>query len=74
MVERKLDGAVDKSSADRKIRKWDTAVHNLCQNLEACTYRNPVLQQAGRLADEIWVRLEILKACCKSKNSIFRFA
>ena len=28
---------------------------------------------AGRLADEIWARLEILKACCRSKNSIFRF-
>ena len=25
---------------------------------------------AGRLADEIWVRLEILKACCRSKHSI----
>ena len=28
---------------------------------------------AGWPADEIWVRLEILKACCRSKNSIFRF-
>ena len=28
-------------------------------------------RQAGRLANEIWVRLEILKACCRSKNSIF---
>ena len=28
---------------------------------------------AGWLADEIWVRLEILKACCRSKNLIFRF-
>ena len=27
---------------------------------------------AGRLADEIWARLEILKACFRSKNSIFR--
>ena len=26
---------------------------------------------AGWLADEIWVRLEILKACCTSKISIF---
>ena len=29
--------------------------------------------QAGRLADEIWLRLEILKACCRSKNLIFCF-
>ena len=28
---------------------------------------------AGRLADEIWPRLEILKACCRLKNSIFHF-
>ena len=28
---------------------------------------------AGSLADEIWERLEILKACCRSKYSIFRF-
>ena len=29
MVERKLDGAVDESSADRKIHKWDVTVRNL---------------------------------------------
>ena len=29
MVKRKLDGAVDESLADRKIRKWDATVHNL---------------------------------------------
>ena len=29
MVKRKLDGAVDESSADRKIRKSDTIVSNL---------------------------------------------
>ena len=29
MVKRKLDGAVDESSADRKIRKWDATVHDL---------------------------------------------
>ena len=28
---------------------------------------------AVRPADEIWVRLEILKACCRSKYSIFHF-
>ena len=30
-------------------------------------------RQAGSLADEIWARLEILKACSRSKYSIFRF-
>ena len=29
MVKRKLDGAVDESSADRKIRKLDTTAHKL---------------------------------------------
>ena len=29
MVKRKLDGAMDKSSADREICKSDTIVHNL---------------------------------------------
>ena len=29
MVKRKLDGAVDESSADRKIRKLDATVRNL---------------------------------------------
>ena len=29
MVERKLDGAVDVSSADQDIRKSDATVHNL---------------------------------------------
>ena len=28
---------------------------------------------AGWSADKIWARLEILKVCCKSKYSIFRF-
>ena len=28
---------------------------------------------AGWLADKIWVRLEILKTCCRSKYSIFHF-
>ena len=28
---------------------------------------------AGWLADEIWARLEILKACCRSKNLILHF-
>ena len=29
MVKRKLDGTVDKSSADQKIRKSDASVHNM---------------------------------------------
>ena len=29
IVERKLDGAVDKSSADQDIRKSDATIHNL---------------------------------------------
>ena len=29
MVKRKVDGAVDESSADQEIRKSDTIVHNL---------------------------------------------
>ena len=29
MVKRKVDGAVDKSSADQEIRKSDMTVHNL---------------------------------------------
>ena len=29
MVKRKVDGAVDGSSADQKIRKSDATVHNL---------------------------------------------
>ena len=28
---------------------------------------------AGWQADEIWARLEILKACCRLKNLIFHF-
>ena len=62
MVKRKLDGAVDESSVDRKIRKWDMTVHNLHLAEPGLT--------AGWLADEIWARLEILKACCRSKNLI----
>ena len=48
MVKRKLDGAVDRSSADQKI----------------CIIWRPAPSGTwsyGRLADKIWVRLEILK-------------
>ena len=30
-------------------------------------------RHTGNLADEIWARLEILKACSRSKYLIFRF-
>ena len=30
-------------------------------------------RQAGRVANKIWARLEILKTCCRPKYSIFRF-
>ena len=33
----------------------------------------PYGRQSVHLADEIWARLEILKACCRSTYSIFRF-
>ena len=45
MVKRKLDGAVDKFSVDREIRKSDTIVHNLWK---ICIQWNRVLRQAGR--------------------------
>ena len=48
MVKSKLDGAVDESSADQKIRKSDATTQPV-KNLEACTQQNPVLQQEGWL-------------------------
>ena len=44
MVKRKVDGAVEESSADREIHKSDAIVHNL----EVGTQWNWVLRQAGR--------------------------
>ena len=72
MVKRKLDGAVDESSADQKIHEWDATVNITCEISGGLYLVEPGLT-AGRLADEIWARLEILKACCRLKNSIFRF-
>ena len=69
MVKRKLDGAVDKSSADREICKLDATVRN-CEKSGGLQL-HPGLT-AGRLVGcEIWARLEILKACYRSKYSIF---
>ena len=67
MVKRKLDGAVDESSADCEIQKSDATVHKLCK------IWRPVpsgTRYYGRLAYKIWARLEILKACSKSKYCI----
>ena len=71
IVKRKLDGTVDEASADRKIRKWER-LYITCEKSGGLHLAEPGLT-AGRLADEIWARLEILKACCRSKNSIFCF-
>ena len=37
MVKRKLEGAVDRSSADQKIRKSDATLRQPVKILEACT-------------------------------------
>ena len=46
-----------------------------CKNLEACTWQNQVLRQAGRQsgsqADQIWVRFEILKNLLEIRFSAF---
>ena len=58
MVKRKLDGAVDESSADQDF-------HKLCATVITCE-RSGGLHlglTAGSLADEIWAKLEFLKAC-----------
>ena len=70
MVKRKLDGAVEESSADREIRKSDMIVHNLWKIWRP---KPSGTGSYGRQADEIWARLDMLKACCRSKYSIFRF-
>ena len=49
----------------------------ICEKSGGLHLAEPVLRQAGKLADwlgdEIWAMLKILKACCRSKNSIFHF-
>ena len=56
MVKRKLDGAVDESSADQKINKSDAVL--TCEKSGGLHLVEPGLT-VGRLADEIWARLEI---------------
>ena len=70
-VKNKLDGAVDESLADLEIRKSDTTVHNLWKIWRPAP--SGTGSYAGRLADEIWARLEILKACYRLKYLIFSF-
>ena len=65
VVKRKLDGALDGFS---KIRKSDQ-LYATCEKSGGLHLAEPSLM-AGRLADEIWTKLEIF---CRSKYSIFRF-
>ena len=66
MVKRKLDGAVDESSADQEIHKSDVAVHNWEKfgGLHLTELNLMARRQAGwlpgRPADKIWAMLEIL--------------
>ena len=123
VVKKKLDGAVDRIPAVKKIHKSDTILPNhstttmvklyvslIRSQLLYCTQiwrphlmkdiltiervqrratkyilndftschktrllKLNLLPLMYRLADKIWARLEILKACCRSKYSIFRF-
>ena len=74
MVKRKLDGAVDEFSVDQKIWKSKSIINNLWNiwRPALCGTRS-YGRQPSRLADKIWARLEILKACCRSKYMIFCF-
>ena len=73
MAKRKLDGAVDKSLANQEICKSNVTVGYItCEKSGGLPLAEPRLM-AGRLADKIWARLEIIKACCRLKYSIFRF-
>ena len=56
MVTTKLDGPVDESSADQGICKSDITIKNLLKIWRPAPSR---AGSYGKLADEIWVRLEI---------------
>ena len=60
MVKRKLDGAVDRSSEDQKIVNR-MQLYSTCERSGGVHLAKPG-HTAGWLADEIWARLEILKA------------
>ena len=67
IVERKLDGAADKYSPDQEKFLNPTQLYITCEK-----YGGLHLVELGLMAElKIWVRLEILKACCRSKYSIF---
>ena len=68
MAKRKLDGTVDEFSADVN----QTRLYITCEKSGGLHLEVPSLT-AGSLADEIRARLEILKACFRSKYSIFCF-
>ena len=68
MVKRKLDGALDKSLADRDFfvnpaRLYITSERSggLHQVESGLTADRQAVRQASSLADKIWARLEILK-------------
>ena len=56
----------------QRIEKFinQTRLYATCEKSGGLHLAKPSLT-AGWLADEIWARLEILKACCRSKY--FRF-
>ena len=65
---------MDKSSAGQEIHKSDATVHNLWKIWRSApSGTGSYGRQEGSLSDEIWVRYDILKACCKSKYPIFGF-
>ena len=66
MVERKLDGAVDESSADQEICKFDITCEKtgVLHPSRTGSYGRQAVQQA---------KSGILKACRRSKYSIFHF-
>ena len=75
MVKRKLDGAVDGSLVDRKFIN-QTRLYTTCEKSGGLHLAKPGLTagwQSSRQAEEFWARLEILKACCRLKYSIFCF-
>ena len=60
MAKRKLDGAVDESSANQEIYKSYVSVHNLWKTWRpAPSGTGSYGRQTGSLWDEIWARLEI---------------
>ena len=61
MVKKYQDGAVDESSVDQEIRKYNAIVHNLWKIWKPAPSRTG---SYGRQADEIWARYDILKASC----------